>query len=1442
MRKYPILGLFFAFNAFSDTNVSGTIAVDTTWNLADSPYIVTGDVIVNGGITLAIDPGVEVKFDNDKSLVVYGILNAVGTSGQRISFTGTTEEPDWWKCILVRWAGSATFDYCDVWFGGFWNHCNICKADTGTLTISNSTIGGSSSDGILIGSNTGAVTVTSSTFDSNADAGICLSGSNATVAGCTFTGNAYGVEQAPQYFLDYNANTFTDNTAAEAHVSSSGHMSTDVTWTKGGGDPFAVVVDNDIYVDAGALFKVAPGVTVKIADDKSIVVNGELEAAGTADDRIVFTGTIEKPDWWKSINVKGEGSATFDYCDVLYGGFWDCCNICKSGTGSISVSNSTIGHSSDAGILLLAGYSSATFANNTFVGNNRGVWLGLGASYDDTAATFTGNSYDVYADQGTITAGTATVWGPGAGNSVYLASFNAIAEGASLTIRPGTVVKFPNDGYLDVQGTLNATGTADARITFTGSTEEPDWWKCILVRWAGSATFDYCDVWFGGFWNHCNICKADTGTLTISNSTIGGSSYYGLLVDSNTGEITITNTTFDSNACCGIDLDGGTAVITSCTFTGNQQSGVIQRPQYFFDYNTNTFTGNKDGAVYVVPGTISSEVTWRRCGGDQTEITIGGDITVDANGILNIFKGTNLKFAEGVKLNVSGSINAAGTSEDPISFNGLVESGGYWGSVSIKDAAAADINYCRFANGGKEGGSLLVKKGSGTLTLANSSFSSSGGNGVLFEDNTGAALVSNSVFTGSSTGIKVASSSSSPVLRNCSIAGNTLYCLTASNSAPVDARINWWGDVTGPYHSLNNPSGKGDKIVGNVLFSPWKTGTGNTAVLTIAASPEGWGTTNPSGATTVATGSTTAVTAQAADTYLFGWWELSGQSILDDKYSSAVNVTLGGDSTLTAVFVPIVNLTLAASPAAGGTTVPSAGQLVQVGKGVPCAISATPAEGYAFGGWTSSDGVTFDKWYAPETTAMLNGDATVTASFITPVYLTMSVATEGTGTTSPQNGYAHEVGANIPVEISATPGQGYLFAGWSSSQYAKVADPTSAETTVTLKANSTVTAKFTVPVNLTLSYYPLNGGTTIPDPGTYQTGSGIPYEIQADPYDGFAFAKWSVVSGNASVTGIYSASTTVQVITNSEVRAEFAPAVILTMAVSPEAAGTTKPQAGNNNVAAEVPISIEAFPSEGYIFSKWTGSEFAQIANPVSERTTVTISADSTVTANFIKALDVPYTIKFSSKHNDVIKAFPSGEPGVPPDLEQVGKDSYSISLILDVGGVPFTPPDPNDGGNEAPVRFVFGEMFEFEQVLGDFEKGEYELKFNKLKYDSQKGDAAYVFADYDPWSMSENPPLKKIESFKIKWDKVKIQITIKGTPFPDEGMNIFDFMDSEDGPLEGTVEKCSLMFGDFAWELPGNAVLEYEGSKKTKFTTKGSKDDPIEFELVTWKVNQKKQ
>ena len=65
--------------------VSGIIASDTTWTKANSPYKLTGPVLVSNGVTLTIEAGVEVNL-NGHYVQVNGTLQAVGSSVDMIRF------------------------------------------------------------------------------------------------------------------------------------------------------------------------------------------------------------------------------------------------------------------------------------------------------------------------------------------------------------------------------------------------------------------------------------------------------------------------------------------------------------------------------------------------------------------------------------------------------------------------------------------------------------------------------------------------------------------------------------------------------------------------------------------------------------------------------------------------------------------------------------------------------------------------------------------------------------------------------------------------------------------------------------------------------------------------------------------------------------------------------------------------------------------------------------------------------------------------------------------------------------------------------------------------------------------------------------------------------------------------------------------------------------
>lgn len=94
--KDKILFVIFCFIVnftYSQTNVSGGLFSNTVWTASGSPYLVTADVALYPGNTLTIEPGVLVKFNAGTKLILRGALNAIGSLGNEIVFTSSSNNP-----------------------------------------------------------------------------------------------------------------------------------------------------------------------------------------------------------------------------------------------------------------------------------------------------------------------------------------------------------------------------------------------------------------------------------------------------------------------------------------------------------------------------------------------------------------------------------------------------------------------------------------------------------------------------------------------------------------------------------------------------------------------------------------------------------------------------------------------------------------------------------------------------------------------------------------------------------------------------------------------------------------------------------------------------------------------------------------------------------------------------------------------------------------------------------------------------------------------------------------------------------------------------------------------------------------------------------------------------------------------------------------------------
>lgn len=218
----------------AQTYISGGIYSNTTWTLAGSPYIITDTTVVFPGVTLTIDPGVTVKFEDNKYLEIrQAKIIAVGTPADSITFTSNSLTPvkGIWKKIYIN-GGSliSEFQYCKIFYSEYGidclyntngiiiNNLKLAYNNNGIYRPSTSSINGCEAiyndAGIVIRD---VSQITNSIFKYN-QAGLCISASNSTTTlkNCLFDNNFNGVlsDIRDDETVSVDSSYFSNNTNA----------------------------------------------------------------------------------------------------------------------------------------------------------------------------------------------------------------------------------------------------------------------------------------------------------------------------------------------------------------------------------------------------------------------------------------------------------------------------------------------------------------------------------------------------------------------------------------------------------------------------------------------------------------------------------------------------------------------------------------------------------------------------------------------------------------------------------------------------------------------------------------------------------------------------------------------------------------------------------------------------------------------------------------------------------------------------------------------------------------------------------------------------------------------------------------------------------------------------------------------------------------------------
>ncbi len=305
--------LLAATSARSATLVSGNQS--GTWNLAGSPYVVTGDVTILAATALTVEAGVRVRFRAGRSMIVNGTLNSQGTGAAPLSVVFTADSdtaggspvPGYWNSVYVNSGAIVSLVHTDFHYGGG-GGANVMTS-SGTAASFSMAGGGSyhsSGDGVRINSQN--VSIGPSQASNNAGDGWELTPVNAPVLDSlyAFNNGGYAVRitqnpgSLPGKFVA-NGNGF-DAINVEGVVA--GNQSP-AKWTWEANPQVPYVINSTLTVTGADTLELAMGTIVKFGPGGGMNLTGAGSMLRTLGSN---TFTSLKHDLGDDTN--GDGSAT----------------------------------------------------------------------------------------------------------------------------------------------------------------------------------------------------------------------------------------------------------------------------------------------------------------------------------------------------------------------------------------------------------------------------------------------------------------------------------------------------------------------------------------------------------------------------------------------------------------------------------------------------------------------------------------------------------------------------------------------------------------------------------------------------------------------------------------------------------------------------------------------------------------------------------------------------------------------------------------------------------------------------------------------------------------------------------------------------------------------------------------------------------------------------
>jgi hypothetical protein len=750
------------------TTLSGSVGVDITLRAIDSPHVITGDLVIENGATLTVEPGAVVMLAGGTNR---RIDVGTGTAGALVADGGRAGVDD--QIVFTRFQSIAgpvpSGHYRGLRFGA-----NIVSATTTLRNVVVEFAGRVNAD-----TNRGAVEVLSGSAPVIADSIIRES----------LNYGLYAQAGAGSENVDwFDGNQLTSNGRAPINIGSDevSTLGTDLDLLGNGQDRVFVrgslvsradaswanygvpfYLSNDLSVRAGSTMRIAPGTEMRFAAGRRFTVstNGEdgaLVAAGSPeapirmladsgtwngiylDDRI-GPGTV-----LRNVRVEGFGSG-------LNGGL----RVDNPATpgARIAIVESCLFQSDEAGargVYVSNEARLSSFENNVIDVTGTSVSAAMAGFHDVLRSS---NRYEAPLEvrAGSIT-GADMVWdkpvASDASTQPIRPTGNLAITNGSLNIHAGNRIEMPLNG---------AIAMTDSQLVVDGTPSEPvvfepaagaDYWARIRLRGSGAGVTRISHAVLQSAGSSPTAGAATTraaitvepndgapATPTIANTLIASSNGYG---------ITFADTTHCGGAC------------NDNTVVGSRFAAVRMHGNYVGRFGTgNALAGNNTSGTFgheglwVVGDVVNATATWPR---NDVPYMMHGNFELRQSNpfepipIWTIEPGSELRFASDGRLRVGegndGVLDAQGTSADSITFTSMdIATPTFWRGIDFAQGSDGSIlDHVIVSYGGRSAGT-------GNVNFRSGSVATIGVVGFIQSEEYGAVIYAGSapMFTGPST-------------------------------------------------------------------------------------------------------------------------------------------------------------------------------------------------------------------------------------------------------------------------------------------------------------------------------------------------------------------------------------------------------------------------------------------------------------------------------------------------------------------------------------------------------------------------------------------------------------------------------------------------------------------------------------------------------------------